>query len=214
MKGIIFTFIVLMVLGCDSTSNKTKKDMKTQKELKELSFDQLYKKTDATELDINLFHAISKEWNLVTAGNENDYNSMIAGWGAYGIQFDKPIGILFLAANRYTLERIRQYGTYTVSYLDTTYQEQKLILGTKSGRDTDKMKGLNLSPVSTPNGNIAYKEAHTIVEFKVESIYESYPSDLKTKEYQDFMEEVKSKGNGTNYHQVVTALITDVWIRK
>lgn len=185
-----------------------------KQEKKELEIEKLYQKIEPTELNFNIFKTVSNEWNIVTAGSQNDYNSMIAGWGAYGIQFDKPVGLLFLAANRYTLEQIRECGTYTISYLDTTYQEQKMILGSNSGRNSDKMKEINLSPIITLNSNIAYKEAHTIIEFKVEGISESSPNDFSTQEHKDFMEEIRTKGDGVNYHQVITAIITDVWIKK
>ncbi len=48
------------------------------------------------------------------------------------------------------------------------------ILGTKSGRDTDKIEESGLTPVSLPSGAVAYTEAHTIIECK--KIYEDHSS--------------------------------------
>lgn len=43
------------------------------------------------ELEFNPFEKISKEWMLVTAGDEEKSNTMTASWGGVGIMWRKNV---------------------------------------------------------------------------------------------------------------------------
>lgn len=45
----------------------------------------------AEELKDNPFDLIGKQWMLITAGNEENDNTMTASWGGVGIMMGKPL---------------------------------------------------------------------------------------------------------------------------
>ena len=45
-------------------------------------------------LEFNPFKKISKQWMLITAGDEKKSNTMTASWGGLGIMWGKPDFIL------------------------------------------------------------------------------------------------------------------------
>ncbi len=65
---------------------------------------------------------------------------------------------------------IQKEQTYTMSYFPDEYKEQILFLGSKSGRDSEKMKEVELTSVQTPSGNMSFKEARLIIECKLTSL--------------------------------------------
>ena len=44
-----------------------------------------FKEIAVEELQLNPFQKISKQWMLITAGNELESNTMTASWGGLGI---------------------------------------------------------------------------------------------------------------------------------
>ena len=77
-------------------------------------FNYQYKSVSAEDFDENIFNLVSKDWTVITAGEQP--NSMVASWGGVGIMFNKPVTWCFLRANRYTLEKIKETGIYTMCY--------------------------------------------------------------------------------------------------
>ena len=67
------------------------------------------------ELNDNIFKTIGKDWTLVTAGNEESYNTMTASWGSVGIMWNKPTAFTFIRPQRYTYEFIEKNDYYTLS---------------------------------------------------------------------------------------------------
>lgn len=84
---------------------------------------------------------------------------------------------------------IQKEQTYTLSYFSNKYKEQILFLGSKSGRDSGKMKEVELTSVQTPFGNISFKEARLIVECKLTSINTTNPNDFYVQEDKDYIKE-------------------------
>ena len=216
----ILSIAAVLFLGCNQpeSAEANREENATSKteivDVKDKNFDELFVKIDPKDMNVNFFEMLDRDWSVVTAGGESDYNSMVASWGAFGIFFGKPAAWLILNANRYTLEKIKTYEKFTLSYLDTIYKEQKLLFGSKSGRDSDKMKESTLTPVITPSGNTAYKEAYMIIESDLGGITEFSPGDFKHEDHKKFIVEGKEKGNGKEYHKLLTGFISDVWIRK
>ena len=95
---------------------------------------------------------------------------MTASGGGLGLLFRKPTTWCILRADRYTLELIQKEQTYTMSYFPDEYQKQVLFLGSKSGRDSQKMKEVALTGIQTPSGDMTFKEARLIFECKLTQI--------------------------------------------
>ena len=107
------------------------------------------------------------KWFLLTSGdlNKNHYNTMTVAWGYFGIMWNKPIAVVVVRPTRYTYEFIEKYDTFTLCAFNINFKDDLLLLGTKSGRDGDKIAetALNIMPsakVEAPS----FKEAELIIE--------------------------------------------------
>jgi flavin reductase (DIM6/NTAB) family NADH-FMN oxidoreductase RutF len=180
--------------------------------VKEMNFDQLFKQITPEEIRDDVFTLAGKVFPVITAGKEDHYNSMTASGGGFGMIFIKPTTWCILKATRYTLELIQKEQTYTMSYFPKEYKKQILFLGGKSGRDSEKMKEVELTSVQTPSGNMSFKEARLIIECKLTQITTAHPDDFYSQEDKDAINEAYKEGNV--YRKYVFGEITHVWIKK
>ena len=106
---------------------------------------------------------------LVTTKADGKVNAMTIGWGTLGIEWSKPIFVLFVRESRYTMEMLEKNPEFTINIpLGDVDKNILKVCGTRSGRDMDKIKELNLTleegkTVSVP----AIKELPLTLECKV-----------------------------------------------
>ena len=179
--------------------------------VKEMYFEQLFTQISPEDIFDNVFTLVGKVFPVITAGNEDHYNSMTASGGGLGVLFKKPTTWCILKANRYTLELIQKEQTYTLSYFPNEYKEQILFLGSKSGRDSEKMKEVKLTRIQTPSGNISFIEARLILECKLTQITTAHPDDFYSQEDKEAINEAYKEGNV--YRKYVFGEITHVWVK-
>ena len=126
------------------------------------------------EIPVNDFmprihHLWSNQWFLLTSGNysQNHYNTMTVAWGYFGIMWNKPVAVVVVRPTRFTFEFIDKYETFTLSAFEKEYKKDLNLLGSKSGRDGDKIAETNLtiSPASKIEAP-SFQEAILIVECK------------------------------------------------
>jgi len=180
--------------------------------VKEMNFDKLFKQISPEEICDNVFTLVGKVFPVITAGKEDHYNSMTASGGGLGMLFKKPTTWCILRADRYTLELIQKEQTYTMSYFPNKFSEQILFLGSKSGRDSEKMKEVELTGVQTPSGDMSFKEARLIIECKLTALTTPNPNDFYLQEAKDYINETYKDAN--EYRKFVFGEITKVWVRK
>ena len=107
------------------------------------------------ELNLNPYDKIGKEWMLLTAGGETrGYNTMTCSWGHLGCLWNLPTSVVYVRPQRYTKEFIDREERYTLCFFPKGFKKQLLYLGTKSGRDEDKIGAMGLTPVV--EGEITY----------------------------------------------------------
>ncbi|HOT59647.1 MAG TPA: flavin reductase [Spirochaetales bacterium] len=109
------------------------------------------------------------EWVLLCAGDfsKQHYNSMTISWGSYGQVWNMMFFQVFVRPTRYTYEFMERYNSFTLSLFDKTYHDALALLGTRSGRDCNKIQEAGLTPepsleVPAPG----FKEASLIIECK------------------------------------------------
>ena len=120
-----------------------------------------FKELDIKELKINPFVMLNDEWALLSAGNAQKHNTMTIAWGSMGIMWAKPIFVVVVRPQRYTKEFIDNNEMFSVSFYHEKYRKALQLLGTKSGRDCDKISESSLTPLYLDN-TVAFEEAHTI----------------------------------------------------
>ena len=172
-------------------------------------FDYAYKAVSAEEFDENIFRLVGKDFTVITAG-ENP-NSMVASWGGVGIMFNKPVTWNFLRANRYTLEKMRETGTFTMCWFPDQYKGDIMQFGIKSGRNTDKMAQTELTPMMTPDGYPAYAEAKVIIECKLIAASTVSKDEFYTEEAKTFLQE--GFDDAKDWHKLVYGEIINIYVR-
>ena len=122
----------------------------------------MFKKIDPKKLDTNLFSLLADDWALLAAGDMDKFNSMTVSWGGTGILWRKPVTTVYVRQTRYTKEFIDNNEYYTLTFLKDGNKDALSLLGSKSGRDIDKMSAeCGLTPVKLGNG-VSYEEAKLV----------------------------------------------------
>ena len=106
-----------------------------------------YKSVEPKNLHENIFDLIGDKWMLVTAAKpDKKINTMTASWGGMGIMWGKPVASCVIRPVRYTYEFMEESNYFTLAFFPEEYRNALNILGTKSGRDGDKIKESGLTP--------------------------------------------------------------------
>lgn len=123
------------------------------------------KAIDIKTLTTNPFERLHKQWALLAAGHEDNFNMMTVSWGALGVIWQKPSATVYVRQSRYTKEFIDGNEYFTLTFLRDGCREQLGVLGSKSGRDMDKMKDSGLTPVFM-DGCPTFAEAELVLVCK------------------------------------------------
>lgn len=192
----VFAFALLAGLAAPARAGET--------------FEATFDAIEAKDIRESVFTLFADDWAVVTAGEPP--NSMVASFGGVGSLFSKPVAWCLMRADRYTLEKIRETNTFTMSFFDERHRGDILVLGSKSGRDTDKMHETRLTPVVTPGGTPAYLDARLILDLRLLEITRVAAGDFYTEEARDFIEAGYDKAG--EMHKLVFGEIVGVWRRK
>lgn len=161
--------------------------------MKEISKE--FEKINIKTVTDNFFKITDEEWMLITAGDTTKYNTMTASWGTFGILWNKPIAICFIRPHRYTFQFAEENQSFTLCFFDEKYKKTLSFCGSKSGRNTDKIKETGLNPILTQNNSIAFEEARLIIECK--KIYSDY---IKEENFL-FQELIKKNYPSKDFHK-------------
>lgn len=154
------------------------------------------------DINCNPFLKFNNEWALVTSGSKDKFNSMTISWGSMGTLWHKPIVTIYVRPDRYTFNFLKKHDIFTISFYDEKYKKELGIMGRKSGRDIDKVKEINFSPVYLENG-ITYMEAYqTIVCKKI------YVQQIDKNNIPDFA--LKLYDEGAEAHYIIIGEVIDI----
>ena len=109
-------------------------------------------------LQLDIFRAFAKDWALLTAGTPENFNTMTISWGGMGTLWGKPVVTVYVKPIRYTHDYLEQSDTFTVSFFPEKYRQDLTLLGTKSGRDGDKVAKTHLTAVPAAD-SVGFAEA-------------------------------------------------------
>lgn len=108
--------------------------------------------------DPDIFETFDTDWALVTAGRMDDFNTMTISWGGLGTLWNKPVATVYVKPVRYTHEYLERNDCFTVSFFPEEYRKDLLLLGSKSGRDGNKLAETKLTPAAV-EGSVGFREA-------------------------------------------------------
>lgn len=110
------------------------------------------------EFTTDIFSTYDKQWALLTAGSMDKFNTMTISWGGLGTIWGKPVATVYVRTSRYTYEFMENSDYFTVSFYPDSYKKALGVLGSKSGRDIDKMHFEGLTAVEAGE-SVSFKEA-------------------------------------------------------
>ncbi len=121
----------------------------------------------ASKFSSELFDLFNRQWFLLTAGDHatGEVNCMTVSWGFLGVIWNRPVAMALVRPQRFTLEFMDRFDTFTLAAFPETMRGALELCGTKSGRDLDKIQAAHLTPV--PSVQVAapgYAEAELIIE--------------------------------------------------
>ncbi len=118
-------------------------------------------KINVKDLDQSPAKLFDNEWALITAGDENGYNTMTASWGGMGELWNREVCFIFIRPQRYTFEFIEKNDYFTVSFLGEENKKALAFCGKYSGRDYDKAKETGLIPKFI-DGTTTFEQARLV----------------------------------------------------
>ena len=104
-----------------------------------------------------VFRLFNDRWALATAGSIEHYNTMTIGWGSMGTLWGpphkgKPVLTIYVSPARYTHRFLEENEYFTVSFFPEEYRKDLALLGSRSGRDGDKVALTALTPLAIEHG--------------------------------------------------------------
>ena len=110
------------------------------------------------EKEYCVFDLFENQWALVTAGTPEHFNCCTLGWGSMGTLWTRPVLTVYVHPARYTRDFLLENELFTVSFFPEDCRKALALLGSRSGRDGDKISASGLHPVPM-GGSVGYEEA-------------------------------------------------------
>lgn len=140
------------------------------------------------EFNTEIFSQFDKKWALLSAGNKDSFNTMTISWGGLGTLWNKPVVTAYVRESRYTHEFLDKNDYFTVSFYPEEYKKILGILGSKSGRDIDKIHESGLTPKGI-DSSVTFEEAEVTILckkiFMQRLDIEKMPEDIRNSFYSD-----------------------------
>lgn len=111
----------------------------------------MFKQIDFCEVKENVVDLLSKQWGLVTAGDEQALNTMTVSWGAVGELWAMDMATIYIRPQRHTVKFLEEKDYFTITFFEPEYKSALSLCGSKSGREVDKVKETGLTPVFDEN---------------------------------------------------------------
>ena len=125
------------------------------------------KQIEVSNLLVRAHHLWAEQWMLLTSGDftQNRFNCMTVAWGSLGTMWGKPFVQVVVRQSRYTLEFMEGYDTFTLCAFPSEQRKALQLLGSRSGRDGDKIAESGLTPTAaTEVAAPCYAEAELVME--------------------------------------------------
>jgi flavin reductase (DIM6/NTAB) family NADH-FMN oxidoreductase RutF len=128
-----------------------------------------YQSIRVDDFSPKIFELFNTRWFLLTSGDfaTGKFNSMTISWGSMGIIWNKPFVQVVVRPTRYTFEFMETYTDFTLCAFSEDRRKALNLLGSRSGRDGNKIKESGLTPCrSTHVSAPSFIEANLVIECK------------------------------------------------
>ena len=159
------------------------------------------------ELLVKTHHLWDKQWLLLTSGDfaAGRFNAMTVGWGSLGTMWGRPFAQVVVRPIRYTYQFMERYDTFTLCAFPEDCRSALQLMGTKSGRDVDKIAEAGLTPIaSTRIAAPGFAEAELIIECR-----KIYWDDLDPARFLD--SSIERHYPQKAYHRIYFGQIVAIW---
>ncbi|HUT81706.1 MAG TPA: flavin reductase [Candidatus Bathyarchaeia archaeon] len=157
------------------------------------------------EIPDNVIKLIGREWMLITSGSKDNYNMMTASWGGLGILWYKPVCFIFVRPSRYTYQFLEKNDYFSIGFFTNEYKSMLDFCGSKSGREINKMKEVNLTPIEDSN-TLYFQESRMVFICK-----KLYMHDIKN---ENFLSEIREDiYKDDNYHRMYVCEIAKCLVK-
>ena len=120
-----------------------------------------------SQLSVKIHALFGKQWLILTSGDfeKGHYNGMTIAWGSLGLMWNKPFAQVVVRPTRHTYTFMEEYPTFTLCAFSKEYRSALNLMGSRSGRDCDKIAEAGLTPVSSSVISApGYAEAELVIE--------------------------------------------------
>ncbi len=157
-------------------------------------------------LTVKPYDLLENQWMLLACGDfkTGHFNTMTIAWGSFGVMWNRPFVLIAVRPTRYTYEFTNQYDDFTVTAFADEYRNDLSILGSKSGRDGDKLAETRLTPIASEKiASPGFAEAELIIECK-----KMFWHDFDPKQF--INAEIEKQYNSNDYHRVYYGEILNI----
>ena len=167
----------------------------------------MFNEIQFTDIKENAVDLLKNQWGLVTAGTEEEFNTMTVSWGAIGELWGKDMATIYIRPQRHTVKFLEANDYFTITFYDKEYHQALAFCGSKSGRDVDKVKETGLTPVFNENAPY-FEEAKIVLVCKKVAKGEFNPNQMIDKSIID------TQYPANDYHYIYYGAIEKVLVKE
>ena len=119
------------------------------------------------DLNVRIHRLWNDGWFLLTAGDfaSGAFNTMTVSWGSLGVMWNRPFAQVVVRPVRHTFGFTEKYDSFTLCAFPERWRDALVLLGSKSGRDGNKIAESGLTPeASTRIAAPGFAEAGLVLE--------------------------------------------------
>ena len=166
----------------------------------------MLRQVELNEVTPKVLEVFGTQNALLTAGDRRACNTMTIGWCGLGRLWNLPACTVFVRPERYTYEFTEKHDYFTVSILPVELKKLMGYCGSKSGRDTDKIRDCGLTLAYGAGDAPYFEEAELVLVCK-----KLYVQDLDPQGVLD--ERVSKFYQGEGWHRVYVGQVVEAYQR-
>ena len=146
-----------------------------------------FKEIAPENFEESVFKVIGKDWLLLAGTKDGKTNAMTASWGGLGVIWGAPAATCYIRPQRYTKEFVDREEYFTLTFFGEEWRKALSLCGSKSGRDTDKVKECGFTVKTAACGAPYFEEAELVLvcrkRFAQDMDPANIPQDINEKWY-------------------------------